>query len=126
VSDLLTPEELAYLRQSQDDARPTPAVLRRRVQGTTASGGRANSYAADVPVTVRLDNTERRVPAQVTAIAGAGKAVKITMDLVECQSGDLIKVSETEVYEQVTDGDPDQWATAQVIWAKRTVSPRRG
>lgn len=108
------------MRATQVEARPTEAQLRRRTQGTTASGGRADTFAEGVPVDIRLDGNESNVPPQVTAVVAGGTPVQITMDLVEVRSGDLVEVSPTEVYQVVTDGDPDRWATAQVVWARRT------
>lgn len=122
---MLTPEDLAYMRETQTETRPTEAELKRRVQGTTASGGRSDTYQDPVLVNIRLDGRETTVPDQVTAIVGSAKAVKITMDLVEVRSGDVIVVSPTEEYQVVTDGDPDEWATAQVVWARRTKDPKR-
>lgn len=123
---MLTPEELAYMRETQTATRPTEAALVRRTQGTTPSGGRGSVDAEAVPVDVRLDGRESNVPPQVVAVVGGGQAVKVTMDLVEVRSGDLIRVSATEVYQVVTEADPDEWATAQVVWARRTVWPSRG
>jgi len=115
------------MRETQAEHRPTAAELLRRVQGTTASGGRTDSYQEPEPVMVRLDGQEKNVPPQVTAVVGSGKAVKIVMDLVEVRSGDLIRVSAVEEYQVVTDGDPDQWATAQVVWSRRVKeAPRAG
>jgi hypothetical protein len=121
----LSEPELAYMRETQAEARPTEAGLRRRVQGTTASGGRADTYADPATVGVRLDGNEDNVPPQVLAAVGGAKPVKITMDLVEVRSGDTLTISASEVYQIVTDPDPDEWATAQVVWAKRTVWPKR-
>lgn len=122
---MLSPEDLAYMRETQAEARPTAAELVRRSQSGTASGGRTDSWADGEPIQIRLDGKESSIPAQVIALVGSAKAVKIVMDLVEVRSGDVIRVSSVEEYQVVTDGDPDQWATAQVVWAKRTVeSPR--
>lgn len=122
---MLSPEDLAYMRETQAEARPTAAELVRRTQGSTGSGGRTDSWADGEPIQVRLDGKETAIPAQVTALVGSAKAVKIVMDLVEVRSGDLIRVSPVEEYQVVTDGDPDQWATAQVVWTKRTKEPPR-
>lgn len=122
---MLSPEDLAYMRETQAEARPTAAELVRRSQGPTGSGGRSDSWAAPEPIQIRLDGKESSIPAQVVALVGTSKAVKIVLDLVEVRSGDLIRVSGVEEYQVVTDGDPDQWATAQVVWAKRTKVPPR-
>lgn len=122
---LLDPEDLAYLRETQSEARPTEAQLRRRLQGTTASGGRGDTYQDAEPVDIRLDGRAQNVPASVLAVIGSGRPIKVTMDLVEVQAGDLLEVTEVEAYQIVTEADPDRWATAQVVWAKRTKFPPR-
>ncbi len=122
---LLEPEDLAYMRETQSEARPTEAQLRRRVQGTTASGGRGDDFQDPVPVDIRLDGRALNVPAAVLAVIGSGRPIKVTMDLVEVQSGDTLTISDVEVYQIVTEPDPDRWATAQVVWAKRTKFPPR-
>lgn len=121
----LSAEELAYLRETQAEARPTEAQLRRRTQGTTASGGRADTWSDPEPVDIRLDGREQNVPQHVLAVVGGAKPVQVTMDLVDVRSGDTLEVSVTEVYQVVTEPDPDRWATAQVVWAKRTIFPKR-
>lgn len=121
---MLTPEDLAYMRETQAESRPTEAELVRVSQGITPSGGRGNVYAEPAPIQVRLDGREKEVPAQVTALVGGGKAVKVVMDLVEVRSGDILRVGPAE-YQVVTDGDPDEWATAQVVWARQTKAPPR-
>lgn len=122
---MLSEAELAYMRETQAQDRPVEASLRRRVQGTSASGGRVDTFQAPELVAIRLDGKESNAPASVLAVIGGGKPIKITMDLVEVRSGDTLEVSATEVYQVVTDGDPDRWATAQVIWAKRIKWPVR-
>lgn len=124
MSELLSPDDLAYMRETQADARPTEAQLRRRTQGPTPSGGRADAWGDPVPVNVRLDGNESNVPATVVAAVGGGKAVRVTMDLVEVRSGDTLTIGQA-VFQVVTDGDPDEWATAQVVWAKQTKHPSR-
>lgn len=124
MSELLSPDDLAYMRETQADARPTEAQLRRRTQGATPSGGRADTWSEPVPVNVRLDGNESNVPATVVAAVGGGKAVRVTMDLVEVRSGDTLTIGQA-VFQVVTDGDPDEWATAQVIWAKQIKHPGR-
>lgn len=116
---MLTAEELAYMRETQAEARPTTAELRRRTQGASASGGRTDEWSDPEPIQVRLDGNELNVPPQVAGLVGSSKAIRITMDMVEVRSGDTITVGQS-VFQVVTDGDPDEWATAQVVWAKQT------
>lgn len=122
---MLSEDDLAYMRETQEEARPIEAQLRRRVQATSPSGGRSTTFQPDTPVGIRLDGRALNVPAAVLAVVGSGRPVKVTMDLVEVQAGDELVVSDVEVYQIVTEADPDQWATAQVVWAKRTTFPPR-
>lgn len=117
---MLDADDLAMMRETQAEARPTEAELARRVQGTSASGGRTDSFQDPEPIAIRIDGKETDVPAAVTAVLAGAKPIKITMDLVDVRSGDVITVSATEAYQVVTDADPDKWATAQIVWAKRT------
>lgn len=115
---MLTPEDLAYMRETQGEARPTEAALIRVTQGATPSGGRGETRADPVPIQVRLDGKEKAVPNVVAAVIGSAKAVKVTMDLVPVKVGYIIAV-DSEEYQVITQPDPDRWATAQVIWTKR-------
>jgi len=126
VADLLTPEELAYMRETQADARPTQAVLHRAIVTRTPTGGTAPGWGAGVPVDVRVDGTPDAVPADLAARWTGGTLVRLSIDLVEdIRSGDQVRISGTEVYQVVSDGDPDRWATAQRIWATRLTYPAR-
>lgn len=117
-SSLLTDEDLAFMRETQAEARPTAAELIRVTQGPTASGGRGNVRADPEPIQVRLDGQEKRVPNVVAAVIGSAKAVKVTMDMVEVGVGDIVRV-DGEEYQVITGADPDRWATAQIVWTKR-------
>lgn len=124
--DLLNAEDLAYMRATQADARPTAAELARRVTGRTPTGGTTTTYGEAVPVDVRLDAAADEVPETLAARLGTASPVKVVMDLAyDVRDGDRLTVSAVEVYEIVTDGTPDRWATAQIVWAKRTVYPPR-
>lgn len=122
----LTDDELAYMREVQADNRPTAATLTRRAVGRDASGGQVDGWTDPELVDVRLDGAPDKVPAALAARYDTGALVKVVMDLaLDVRSGDRLTVSPVEVYQIVTDGDPDRWATAQVVWALRTVYPRR-
>lgn len=123
---MLTEDELAFMRETQADARPTEAELVRVTQGRTPSGGRGNTYADPEPIRVRLDGQEKRVPNVVAAVIGSDKPVKVTMDMVDVRVGDIIRVAPGEEYQVITGADPDRWQTAQVVWTKRTKEPARG
>lgn len=123
---LLTPEDLAYMRETQASTRPTEADLARKVTVRTPTGGTTSGYPSSEPVAVRITSSPDEVPAVLAAQYEGGTLAKVTMDLVhDVRSGDRLTVSPTEVYEFVSDGTPDEWATAQIAWARRTVHPAR-
>lgn len=123
---MLTDAELAYMRETQAEARPTPATLERRVVARSPSGGQIDTWADPEPVDVRLDGAADDVPEAVASRYDVASLAKVTLDLVtDVRSGDRLTISPVEVYQIVTDGDPDRWATAQVVWANRTIHPAR-
>jgi hypothetical protein len=123
----LTAEDLAFMRATQAEFRPTPAVLFRRTSGRTASGGQSDTFPTDGdPIQVRIDGNPDRVPAIIGDRLAGADAVKITLDQArDVRQGDQVRVTPAEVYTLVSEGDPDRWATAQVVWARRTVWPAR-
>lgn len=127
MSDLLSDADLAYMRATQAEARPTPATLNRRVTTRTSTGGTTSTYEQPGdPIDVRLSAPSDKVPEDLAARYERGDLVKITLDLVyDVRAGDRVTVSATEVYEVVTSGDPDRWTTAQVVWSRRIAYPAR-
>lgn len=121
----LTDADLAYMREVQAEHRPTPADLTLQVLAGDGSGGRSRTWSVATPVMVRIDGQPDEVPAAVAERLQGGTAYQIVMDMVDVRSGDRLTVSATEVYELVSDGDPDRWATAQVVWAQRITFPAR-
>jgi hypothetical protein len=118
----LTDDDLAYMRETQAEHRPTEATLRGRTEVPDGMGGTTTGNGAEATVGVRLDGNSNEAPDALQALHG-GDLVKVTMDLVPVFQGDTIELSATEAYEVVTNGDPDRWATAQVVWAVRTAFP---
>lgn len=126
MADLLSAEDLAYMRETQAEARPTEAVYQQVTTVRTPTGGTTTGWGDPQPIDVRLDGTPDEVPEPVAARMDGGSLVKVTLDLVrDVRDGDRITVSATEAYEVITDGDPDRWATAQVIYARRVTWPAR-
>jgi head-tail adaptor len=122
----LSPEDLAYMRETAAESRPTQGTLKRRVTTRSASGGQVTTWDAGEPVDARVDGSPDKVPESVGARLEGGTAVKITLDRVrDVRSGDRFDVSATEGYEFVSDGTPDEWSTAQVVWARRYLHPAR-
>lgn len=118
----LSDEDLAYMRETQAEHRPVEATLKPRNETPDQMGGRTTTEGAGDTVGVRLDGNSNEAPDALQALHG-GDLVKVTMDLVPVFQGDTLEVSATEAYEVVTNGDPDRWATAQVVWAVRTAFP---
>lgn len=126
MPDLLRPEELSYMRATQADARPTLAQFRAKVTTRTPTGGTTTTHAVGDPVDVRIDAARDELPQPLAARFGTATPYKIVMDLVrDVRDGDRLDVTATEAYEIVTDGDPDRWATAQVVYARRIAFPAR-
>lgn len=121
----LSADDLAFMRETQAEHRPTAATLSVQVNQPDGAGGRTRTWGAGEPIQVRIDGTPDEVPEVVSARLEGGSAVKITADLIDLRAGDRITVSATEVYEVISDGDPDRWASAQVVWARRIVFPAR-
>lgn len=122
---MLTADDLAYMRETQAEHRPTAADLSTRTTVPDGMGGTTASWSDPVPVMVRIDGQPDQVPVNVAERLEGGTAYKVSMDLVDVRAGDRLTVSATEAYEAVSDGDPDRWATAQVVWFRRTAFPAR-
>lgn len=117
--------DLAYMRETQAEHRPTAATLQARSEVPDGMGGTTTGNNGDPqPIQVRVAQAED-VPEVVAERYGAG-VVTITMDLVTVQSGDSIQVSATERYEVVSDGAIGEWTTAQQVLAVRTAWPVQG
>lgn len=124
---LLSTEDLAYMRETQAESRPTAADLFRRTVTRGPGGGQQETWPGPAePVAVRIDGQPKVVPSPIADRVGDGMAALITMDMVlDVRAGDRIQVDPTEVYRLVSDGEPDVWATAQQVWAVRLTRPSR-
>lgn len=121
----LTEGDLAYMRETQAEHRPTAATLQARSEEPDGMGGTNTGNAGEPqPVQVRVAQADR-VPEVLAERYGVG-VVTITMDLVTVQSGDSIRVSASEAYEVVSDGAIGEWTTAQQVLAVRTSWPTQG
>lgn len=119
----LTDEDLAYMRETQADHRPTAATLVPRIEASDGMGGTTPSDGEPQPVDIRVSQADE-VPDTVADRYGPN-VLTIVLDLVPVRSGDSIRVSATEWYEVVSDGDQGEWTTAQVVYAVRTRWPAR-
>src|SRR5690348_6325170 len=106
---LLDDGDLAYMRATQAEARPTTAQLIHEVpdapSGRDSLGGRSvkvDPAPQDNPVAIRIDSEPD--PPQALATEFGVHLVRITADLVTIVPGDRLKVSSTEIYKVVSDG----------------------
>ena len=120
----LTDEDLAYMRETQAEHRPTQATLVRRTEVPDGMGGTTYQDGDPTPVAIRVAPSED-VPEVLADRYGAG-IVDLTMDLAIVTAGDRITVNATEAYEVVSDGAIGEWTTAQVVLAVRTAWPADG
>lgn len=127
MTDGLTADELAYMRETQADHRPTEAALVRRVVTQTATGGQRDSWPGEgEPVAVRLNSAPDKVPDVLADRYGLAGLAQASMDLVlDVRAGDRLALSPAEVYEVVSEGEPDAWTTAQNVWLHRLTYPAR-
>ena len=116
--------DLAYMRETQAEHRPTAADLRARTEVPDGMGGTDTSEGDPQPVQVRVSQADK-VPEVLAERYGVG-VVTITLDLVTVTAGDTITVSPTEAYEVVSDGAIGAWTTAQQVLAVRTAWPTQG
>lgn len=120
----LTAEDLAYMRETQAEHRPTEATLTTRNETSDGMGGTTVADGPAQPIAIRVSQ-EDEVPEALADRYGVG-VVSIVMDLVVVTSGDRITVSPQETYEVVSDGTVGVWTTAQKVWAVRTTWPTQG
>lgn len=116
---MLDAEDLAYMRETQALVRPTEAVLARKTSARDGMGGTTDTWdwANPTPIQVRLHDPDD-VPADLADRYGSTEVVKIVTDLVDVKAGDRVK-ARGFTYQIVSQGDPDEWTTAQVLWAVR-------
>lgn len=116
--------DLAYMRETQAEHRPTAATFQSRTEVLDGMGGTTTSAGAPQPIQVRVAPAED-IPEVAADRYGLG-VVSITLDLVPVTAGDTIRVSATEAYEVVSDGAIGEWTTAQQVLAVRTAWPPQG
>lgn len=122
---MLTDGDLEYMRAVQSDARPRAAELIPRGEESDGMGGTTTTDGSPEQITLRVDSRDSRTPDALVA-QYAGNIVTLTMDHdVAVRDGDRVAVSEGEAYEVVSEGDPDEWVTAQRVYATRRVWPEQ-
>lgn len=120
---MLTDADLAYMRSTQAEHRPTAAFLESFSRTPDGYGGTTEGWnSPGDPIMVRIDAGPDAIPAAVAARYD-GPLAMITMDLIDVRAGSRVWVSATEVYQVVSEGDTDRWATAQRVVTKRIAFP---
>lgn len=128
MADLLSPEDLAYMRSTQAEARPTTMVLQRYRLGRGPGGDRVSvAHGEPEPLAARVWHEPDDVPAVLADRYEGGTLCKVHMDQVhDVRDGDrLVDAGTGHSYELVSDGEPDAWATSQPTWARRLDRPER-
>lgn len=122
---LLDDEDLAYMRETQAETRPTAATLRR----VTASvpdgmgGHQRQRSGSPEPIQVRVVRYNSvasggDIPTDIAAQYKASDLVRLVTDLVAMGPGDLIVETEAgTTYQVVSDPNAGDWTTAQIVWA---------
>lgn len=126
MADLLSAADLAYMRASQAEGRPSAGWLQRKRLGRGPGGDRVRlDFGGPEQVAVRVWQEPDEVPQVLADRYEGGTLVKVSVDLVpDVRAGDVLTVG-ARSYELVSEGDPDDWATAQPVWARRLDRPER-
>lgn len=118
----LTDDDVAYMRATQADARPSPGTLRLPTRTSDGRGGTTTTWqdaATGTPITVRIqDNPD--VP-QALADRYQVALVKITTDLVDVPEGAKIDALGNH-YQVVSVSTVQPWTTALVLFAQQVAS----
>lgn len=120
---LLDGEDLAYLRETQAEVRPTEVSLVRASASTSDGMGGTTSggWAEAVPLQVRIvqgNQTSDDLPQDLADRYANADLVKITADLVPLGHGDYLHdATRGRWYQVVSDGLPQDWSTATQVWA---------
>lgn len=115
----LSPDEVAYMRAAQAESRPVAVVLQRYKTGRGPGG--AVQVVPDGPpmaLTVRITDAPDDIPQALADRLENAQAAKVSLAVgVDVRPGDTF-TSEARVYEAVSDGVDDVWATAQIVWVR--------
>lgn len=127
---LLDDGDVAYMRETQADVRPTAADFypwSDRVPD--GLGGHITGFPDlddGQPVQVRIvrvnDNTSSDdLPSDLAGKYGASDLRKVAMDLVTVKAGDLLHdLDRDRWYELVSGVETQEWTTAHITWAVPT------
>lgn len=126
MADLLNAADLAYMRETQAEARPNAGWLQRTALGRGPGGDRVTvDLGEPVQVAARIWHEPDDIPQVLADRYEGGTLVKISLDMVlDVRAGDRL-TSGGRSYELVSEGDPDTWSTAQPVWARRLDRPAR-
>lgn len=126
MADLLSSADVAYMRATQAEARPSQGWLQRYGLGRGAGGERTRVPLGEpVALAVRVWHQPDEVPQVLADRVEGGTLVKVALDMVlDVRAGDRLTVGDRS-YELVSEGDVDAWTTAQPVWARRLDRPDR-
>lgn len=124
---LLNDDDLAYLRETQAEVRPTTVDHHRaRAAASDGMGGQTGGGWDDpVPIAVRITQVEDKasgddVPQALADRFGLADLVQVTTDLTPMAPGDYLHdTARARWYVLVSYGEAQDWTTAQVVWAAR-------
>lgn len=131
---LLDDDDLAYVRETQAEVRPTEVNYYAHTPGASdGRGGRTNgTWAAAEPLAVRITQvqdsaTSDDVPTALAARYDVADLVRVTSDLVSLKPGDYLHdQARDRWYAIVTHGLPQDWTTALQVWATLADGDPRG
>lgn len=129
---MLDAEDLAYLRETQAEVRPTEVDLyRRTAPQSDGMGGRTGGGWSDPnPIAVRIvqgNQTTDDLPQDVASRYATTDLHKVTADLVTIGDGDhLHDVARGRWWRVVSDGVAQDWSTALQVWAVLVDGDPRG
>lgn len=128
MPELLTDRDLAYMRATQAEARPTPVLLQRFAAGRGPGGDSVRLPLGEpIQMLARIWDEPDEQPQVLADRYEGGTLSKIALDMVlDVRAGDRIWVDgTTRVWTIVSEGEPDAWSTAQPVWARRMDRPER-
>lgn len=125
----LSDEDLAYMRQTQDEHQPLALLWARREPTPDGAGGRTIVMRSLAVVTGRLDADPERVPDYLQDLATKGTLGVVSVPAgTDLRHGDVLAVVVGDVvdrdrsWEVVSHAWADQWTTARRAY----VVPWRG
>lgn len=114
----LTPDDLAYMRGTQDDHHPELMTWERRERVPDGAGGSTWGVVESRSIRARFDGAASRVPDYLAEIATRGQVglVAVPHDLPVSSGDRFVRTLEPRALVVVSDGARDPWATAGNVY----------